>query len=310
MSGGRFVRVVRAGLMTTVQDLGRRGFQSRGVPPAGPMDASSHRLANIIVGNPPGAATLEITLLGPELLFEGDARIAVCGAEFAVTAGGAGLPANVAGDVAAGATVRFGARVRGARAYLAIDGGVDVPVVLGSRATHVVSRMGGLDGRRLQDGDRLPLGAAAEGRPRPRSNRLGPFELPEGGATLRVLPGPHAGAFTDAAVREFFGATFVVASESDRMAYRLTGPRVVSEGGELISDVLPPGGIQVPGSGQPILLMADRATTGGYPIVATVVSADLPVAGQLAPGDWVRFTICTPAVAMAALIARERRLME
>jgi antagonist of KipI len=303
----RAVRIVRAGLMTTVQDLGRLGLQSRGVPPAGPMDPASHRLANVLVGNRPDAATLEVTLLGPEILFTCDARVAVCGAEFTVTAGGTPVPRNTAVDVKSGVALRFGPRARGARAYLAIDGGLAVAPVLGSRATHVVSRMGGVDGRRLQDGDEIVLGDRPMRRTAPRATAV---DLPSGGAVLRVLMGPHTQAFSESAVGTFVEATFAVANESDRMAYRLNGPQIVSSAGEMISDVLPTGGIQVPGSGQPILLMADRATTGGYPIIATVITADLPVAGQLAPGDWIRFSPCTRAQAMTALIARERGLMD
>jgi antagonist of KipI len=306
MGRGRRIRVLRAGLFTTVQDTGRFGFQSRGVPPAGPMDSSSHRLANLLVGNAREAATLEMTLLGPEVLMEDAARIAVCGAEFALTAAGRAVPCNQAVDVAAGTAIRFGPRGAGARAYLAVDGGIDVPIVLGSRATHVVSRMGGLAGRRLQEGDVLPVGPSVIGAAR-RGRR--PFDMPAGGASIRVMMGPHAEMFAEPVLRTFVEATFVVSNDSDRMAYRLTGPALPWTGGELISDVLPNGGIQVPGSGQPILLMADRATAGGYPIVATVIAADLPIAGQLAPGDWIRFVPCTPAEAMAALIARERRLI-
>lgn len=306
----RQILVVRGGLLTTVQDLGRHGLQNRGVPPAGPMDASSHRLANLLVGNSADAdaAALEVTMLGPELLFECDARIAICGAEFAVTAAGRAVPLHAAVDVPAHTTVRFGTRTRGARAYLAVNGGLDMRLVLGSRATHVVSHMGGHEGRRLQDGDKLGVGRPSG--KRPIAGRPPAFEMPDGGTPLRVLMGPHAAQFTDAAVQGFLQATYTVTNESDRMAYRLNGPAIASGGAELISDVLPTGGIQVPGSGQPILLMADRATTGGYPMIATVITADLPLAGQLAPGDWVRFVPCTPAAAMAALIARERRLIE
>jgi len=304
----RRLRVVRGGLLTTVQDLGRLGFQSRGVPPAGPMDSCSHRLANLAVGNPADRATLEITLIGPELLFESDARIAVCGAEFQATVDGRALAPAAACELRAGAVVKFGPRVRGARAYLAVDGGIDVPVVLKSRATHLVSRMGGCEGRRLQDGDVLRLG---EGLPGSRPGRRWVPELPEGGAVVRVLPGPHVDAFAPEAFEVFASTRFLIAPASDRMAYRLIGHAIDRAGEqEMISDVLPNGGVQVPGSGQPILLMADRATTGGYPIIATVITADLPIAGQLAPGDWIRFAPSTPADALSALIARERRLMD
>jgi antagonist of KipI len=210
-------------------------------------------------------------------------------------------------EISAGMTVKFGVRIAGARAYLAVDGGIDAPLVLGSRATHVVSRMGGIEGRRLQEGDALMLGPPAARPPRPI--RIPPFDVPSGGAPVRVLMGPHEEIFDRSAVERFVQATYVVSNESDRMGYRLNGPTIPWQGGELISDVLPNGGLQIPGSGQPILLMADRATTGGYPIIATVIAADLPIAGQLAPGDWIRFVPCTPSEAIAALIARERRLI-
>ena len=170
------IHVIRPGMLTTVQDTGRWGYQSRGVPVAGPMDPVSHRLANALIGNDPGAATLEITLLGPELEFESERIVAIAGAEFDVTVDERSAPVGAAFVVAAGTRLRFGARARGSRAYLAISGGVAVPEVLGSRATHVISAMGGIDGRPLRAGDRLPLGAATGARAAaPPADRIVPL---------------------------------------------------------------------------------------------------------------------------------------
>jgi len=208
-----------------------------------------------------------------------------------------------------GSVLRFGVRRTGARAYVAFDGGIAVPPRLGSRSTHVLSRLGGLSGRALAAGDRLSLG---DPRAAPPSR---PVDLPrvpgERGARVRVLPGPQEDEFFTAdALDELQRVRFQVGGQSDRMGYRLTGgalPRVA--GREMISDATFTGGLQVPPSGEPILLMADRQTTGGYPQVATVISADLPQVAQLAPGDWIAFQVCTRAEALAALVAQEGKLL-
>jgi KipI family sensor histidine kinase inhibitor len=305
-SGG--VVVVRPGLLTTVQDLGRWGFQDRGVPVAGPMDALAHRLANAAVGNTEQAAVLEATMTGPELRFEQEATFAVTGADLGASLDRTDVTPGSAMQAAAGATLRFGVRRAGARAYVAVRGGFDVPLVLGSRATHVLSGMGGVRGRPLKAGDRLPIGReGAEHVPHRRSALPG---IPAGGATLRVLPGPQDDAFGAEAFDRLQRSRFIVLPQSNRMAYRLGGATLGSgAGGEMISDAAFFGGIQVTPSGEPILLMADRQTTGGYPQIATVISADLPVAGQLAPGDWVEFTVCTRREAVAALIAQEGQML-
>jgi biotin-dependent carboxylase-like uncharacterized protein len=297
--------VVKPGMLTTVQDLGRRGYQGVGVPVAGPMDAYSHRLANDLLGNDRMAAALEITLIGPELLAEGDLACAVTGADIDVLVGAAAVPRNEVFDVPSGARVRFGARRRGARATLAVRGGFDVPATLGSRATHLASRMGPFGGRALRAGDVLPVGPSAPSRPSPPSCSLS-LELPDGGAVVRVVPAVHRERFTDDAWRELTGARFVVTPQSNRMGYRLEGPALAHAGAaDILSEAMPFGAIQVPSSGQPILLMAERATTGGYATIANVISADLPLAGQLAPGDWIQFEACTHDEARAALAASE-----
>jgi len=301
--------VSKPGMLTTVQDRGRWGYQSRGVPVAGPMDPVSHRLANAIVGNPPDAALLEVTLLGPELAFDDEHAVAVAGAVFEFTIDGQPAAMNVRSVVPAGGRLRFGSRRRGARAYLAIEGGIAVRPTLGSRATHVISAMGGFEGRPLRAGDRLPIGDRSQTR-RARTAPAAPIvPLPQSGARLRVLPGPQQTLFAGDAIDVLQSAPYVVAQNSDRMGFRLEGPRLTHAGSaDIISDATPLGVLQVPASGQPILLMADRQTTGGYPKLATVITADLAVAGQLAPGDAIAFEACSARDAMAALIAQEQAL--
>jgi antagonist of KipI len=274
------------------------------------MDPRSHRVANALVGNDPDAASLEVTLVGPECEFEDERVVAVAGAEFALTLDGRSVVPNEPFLATPGARLRFGSRRRGARAYLAIAGGIAVPPFLGSRATHLVSRLGGLDGRALAAGDRLPLGVT-QGAPR-RTAPRGLPSMPAPGETvrLRLLPGPQLDRFVGTTLETLQSAPYTVGTASDRMGFRLEGPVLRHAGGaDIISDATPHGALQVPASGQPVLLMADRQTTGGYAKVAILISADLGVAGQLAPGDRIIFDPCTPAEAIAALMAQERVLM-
>ncbi len=309
-----FVSVVAPGLHTTVQDLGRWGQQASGVPVSGAMDVFSHRLANALVGNDRSAATLEITLTGPELVFEEECSVAIAGATFSVEVDGRPVPHESPFVVPPRARLRVGARRRGARAYLAVSGGIDVASVLGSRSTHVASAIGGHEGRPLKRGDRLPIGAREKSR-RDRHLTAAPRSSSEFWAAtdtpmLRILPGPHLDRFSDTALRTLEAQPYTVSNQANRMGYRLDGaPLTHSRGADLISEATAHGALQVPGAGQPVLLMADRQTTGGYPCIATVISADIPVAAQLAPGDRVSVAVCTIADAMTALIARERALL-
>jgi KipI family sensor histidine kinase inhibitor len=298
------ITVLRPGLLTTVQDGGRWGHQAEGVPASGALDVASARRANAVVGNDPNAAVLETTLLGPELRVDADVTVAVTGADLNVTLDARPLPLNTPVQGRAGSTLAFGQRRAGGRAYVAFSGGIDVPLVLGSRATHTRSGMGGLDGRPLRAGDRLAVGTV------PRDARVEPLDLqvaplPAAGqaTTLRVLPGPQRDWFDDAALDTLRQTTFTVDPQSDRMGLRLscTAPIARRTLDEMISDATFPGALQVPPSGQPILLMADRPTTGGYPQIAVVISADLSLAGQLVPGDHVRFEMCSMQMARAAL---------
>lgn len=302
------MEIAKPGLLTSVQDLGRHGHQPVGVPVAGPMDSFSHRLANQLVGNEAEAATLEVTLIGPELVIEAETTLAIAGAVFEVTCDGRPVPMGGSFAVQPGQRLKFGRLVQGARAYVAVAGGILTIPVLGSRATHLVSRMGGHEGRALLAGDRLPV--LARPAPRPPRKAAG-LNLPTGGrARLRVVPGPQDDWFRADAIRTMAGASFRISPRSNRMGYRLEGPPLArAREGELISEPVGMGAIQVPGAGEPILLMADRQTAGGYPKIGHVISADLPLAGQLAPGDFIEFSVCSRQDAVTALIARERQLL-
>lgn len=297
--------VIRPGMLTTVQDLGRFGRQHLGVPAGGPMDWWAHEAANRLTGNNPDAAALEITLIGPELELGRDAIATVTGAEFELSVSGRPVPMNQAFAVEAGSRLTFGPRLSGARAYLAIDGGIDATVLLGSRATHVKAALGGHEGRPLRRGDVLRLGdplrrSASTGVAAPGlSASINPVSASP--VTLRVIAGPES---ADASLWE---TTFTVSPQSDRMGYRLDGGTVRAPGDQLSSPVAM-GTVQVTPSGTCVLLMADRATSGGYARAATVITADLPLAGQLAPGDSLRFEPVTLDAADAALRAMRAQL--
>lgn len=301
-------RVVRPGLLTTVQDLGRFGFQRFGMPVSGAMDTMALRLSNRLVGNPDEAAALELTVKGPELLFERDAVIALTGADLSAKIDAATVPLWTALNVTRGSTLSFGERRSGARAYLAVAGGIDVPVVLGSRATHLSSQTGGFAGRALAKGDQVvggpprPGAATCIGQTVPTTARPAYNTAP----ILRVVLGPQAEWFSTEAIEALVGGRYTVSPQSDRMGYRLIGPPLVHVGStEVVSDATPAGALQVPANQQPILLMVDRQTTGGYPKIAVVISADLPLAAQLLPGDTISFSIMEVREAQA--IVREHR---
>jgi len=287
------LRVVRPGMLTTVQDRGRHGLQHLGVPVAGPMDWWSHDAANRLAANDSAAATLEVTLIGPELEFTRSAIAVVVGAEFELSLSGQSVPMNQAFPVQAGARLTFGARRFGARAYVGIDGGVDVSMLMGSRATHVKGALGGFEGRALRRGDAIALGPSRPER-RPAGDRLRVPHLPPASmTTLRAIAGPEAPD------ERFWSAAFTVSPQSDRMGYRLEGASLAAAG-DHVSGAVAMGTVQVTPSGTCVLLMADRATSGGYARAATVITADLPKAGQLAPGDSVRFVPVTAAEARHA----------
>ncbi|HEX6322686.1 MAG TPA: biotin-dependent carboxyltransferase family protein [Vicinamibacterales bacterium] len=296
--------VVRPGMLTTVQDAGRFGFQHVGVPAAGPMDWWSHEAANRLCGNDFHAAALEITLIGPELELTGSAIAAVVGANFEITVSGTPVPLNEVFLVEAGQRLALGTRRSGARAYLAFAGGIGVPEVMGSRATHVKGALGGVQGRALRRGDAVPLMETGGAAPRSRGSGRAltvphlPLTPP---VTLRAIEGPEP------CPSSFWESTFTVSPQSDRMGYRLEGATLDAPGDQLSSAVAM-GTVQITPSGTCVLLMADRATSGGYARAATVITADLPVAGQLAPGDTLRFRPASPAEARDAEADMRARL--
>jgi biotin-dependent carboxylase-like uncharacterized protein len=295
------IEVLAPGPLTTVQDGGRYGWRSLGVPAAGPADWLAHTVANRLVGNPDGAAALEVTLSGPRLWFSAPATVAVVGAS--ATVGGEAVPAGSSFRVPAGRTLAVGRTAPGVRGYLAVAGGVDVPAVLGSRSTDTLA---GLGPPRLSAGDRL--GAPAGDRPggaTERPTRTVPAGLlPAPGGELRVVPGPHEDWFTADSVRRLCGSAYTVTPASDRVGIRLAGPALDrARAGELPVTGMVPGALQVPPDGRPILLLANHGPTGGYPVVAVVATADLPSAGQARPGQDLRFRPVGRDEAVAAYAA-------
>jgi biotin-dependent carboxylase-like uncharacterized protein len=303
------MRIDRPGLLTTIQDLGRRGYQAFGVPVCGAMDTWSARLANRLVGNPDEFAVLEITMAGPRFTLERDASIAVTGADFEVRIGSATYRAPLVSRVKNGLEVAFAGRTRGARAYLAIDGGFAIQPILGSTSTHLLARLGGLEGCALKAGDRLPLGTARAARDvSPEMSALATM-APVESDSLGVLPAASNDPVSAEAFATLCRESFVVAANSDRMGYRLsnTASWPVTGSSELSAPTVA-GAIQLPPDGTPILLMADRQTTGGYRQIAVLQRADRPRAGQLAPGDRVSFLATTLQAAAAAHATLEARL--
>jgi biotin-dependent carboxylase-like uncharacterized protein len=304
-------RVVAPGLMTTLQDLGRHGYQHLGIPVSGALDAVALRAANAIVGNPPGMGALEIPYQGPTLAVEADsARVAYTGGTAAIevlddaaAAGGTRLPPLQSVRLRKGQVLRIGALTAGSVVgYLAVEGGFDAAPVLGSQSTYARAGLGGFDGRALRAGDRLPL-RRSEAQER-EERRLPSLDL-AAPARVRVVLGPQDDCFTDRGKRTLLEAAFTVSSASDRMGMRLDGPALEHAGSyNIVSDGIAPGSIQVPGNGLPIVLLADRQTTGGYPKIATVIAADLPALGRLAPGARIAFE----AVSIETAEAAHRRL--
>lgn len=287
------IEIVYPGPLATVQDLGRSGAQIYGVPTGGAMDMFAIQVANLLVGNSPNAAAIELTASG-ELRFLAPTIFALAGADLAATLDGRPTPIWSAAYAPTGAQLRLAGRRGswGARAYLALAGGIDVPLVLGARGTSLVGGFGGHNGRPLARGDQLSGQAAGPITPELLARHWPAAHRPpyHAAATLRLLPGPHLGLLEPAALATLLASEYYVSATANRQGYRLEGPRLSHAGQASIASLgVVPGVIQIPPDGQPILLMADAQTTGGYPIVGCVISADLPLAAQLLPGDRLRF---------------------
>ncbi len=303
--------VLEPGLFTTIQDLGRPGYLRYGIPPSGPVDREAFVLANRLVGNPDTAAGLECTLVGPRLEVCAACLVAVTGAEMPLAVNERKAPSWIAVRLKVGDTLKLGAARRGVRAYVAVSGGIEVSPALGSKSTYVRGKLGGLEGRPLRTGDLLPLGRpegpleAAEGR-RVRAEFIPSYsEEPE----VRVVLGPQADRFTPEGIEAFLQGPYEMLPQSDRMGARLRGPRIAhARGHDIISDGIPLGGIQVVGDGQPIVLLVDRQSTGGYTKIATVCSFDIARVGQVRPGERLRFRSVSVDQAHTILRAEQARL--
>jgi biotin-dependent carboxylase-like uncharacterized protein len=287
------IRVASPGLLTTCQDLGRYGYAHLGISASGAADSFSLRAGNLLVGNAEGAAALEMTLLGGTFEFSAAATVVLTGSEFV-----ADIPWFSAIELAAGTVLRIGPTRSGARCYLCVRGGISVPRWLGSASTHVLTGMGGVAGRGLKKGDVLQVGDAAV---RPARRGIFPMEIRRG--LVRVTDGPQRSWFRDG----LDGAVYGVAEDSNRMGLRLLGPKLEASR-QLLSEGVSLGAIQVPPEGQPIITFVEHQTTGGYPKVANVISADLPAVGQLRPRDEFRFEWVSMARALELLKEQEARL--
>jgi biotin-dependent carboxylase-like uncharacterized protein len=305
------INVIKPGLSTTVQDLGRPGYYHLGIPTSGGMDTLSLAAANLLVGNAAGDAVLEAVFLGPEIEFTAEATVAVTGADMPPKVDGVEQAGWTAFRVKKGQVLSFGFLKAGARAYIAISGGIDVPVVLGSRSTYTLGALGGFKGRKLEAGDVLPVGAgkgAAEGRTLAENLRRKPG-IP---AELRMLPGLYWHRITEAAGKTFFEDTWKVAPEADRIGYRFKAGRPLefvdreqpfgagSDPSNIVDACYPYGSVQVPGGTEPIVLHRDAVSGGGYFMLGTVVSADMDLIGQLQPHTPTRFVKVTMEQAVQA----------
>ena len=302
------IHVKTPGLLTTVQDLGREGFGPIGVSPSGAADPISLRLGNRLVANAESAAGLEMTLLGGTFLFLEGAILALTGSDFGATLDGASIDLWKSVHVRPGGTLRLGATRSGARSYLCIQGGIVVTPFLGSGSTQILTGLGGFEGRSLRKGDVLHIGSATRSfRKKTISPQVLKYLSPH--KVLRVTPGPQMDWFSESSRRAFYAGTYRVSEQSNRMGLRLKGTRVSqSAGGGMITEGISLGAVQVPPGGLPIILFVDQPTTGGYPKIANVISADLHRVGQLRPGDEIQFEEVTLEIARSLLIEQEKLL--
>jgi biotin-dependent carboxylase-like uncharacterized protein len=313
------IKVLHPGLATTVQDLGRPGYFHLGIPIGGAMDRLALRAGNLLVGNDEGAAALEAVFLGPKLEFSSDATVAVTGAKMPISVDGEEKEGWTAFKVKKGQVLSFGYLESGARIYIAVSGGIDVPVALGSRSTYAIGALGGVNGRAIAEGDELPLGEgapAAEGRTVPEKLRRRPG-MP---AELRVLPGLYWHRITEQSGRDFFEDEWKVAPEADRMGYRFRGGRKLqfneraqpfgagSDPSNIVDSCYPYGSVQVPGGTEPIILHRDAVSGGGYFMLGTVISADMDLIGQLQPHTPTRFVKVDMEQALSARADRRAQI--
>lgn len=299
--------ILDPGLLTTVQDRGRYGYQRYGVPVSGAMDEFALRMANIMAGNDQSAAALEVTVQGPKIAFHSSTWIAVSGAQISPEVDGKPIPTWESVEIEEGSVLSFGELRDGMRAYIAVRGGIDVPLVMGSRSTYLKGRFGGLEGRALQAGDWLStLPSDADPFVPKRLPKSHTAPVYGGIHRVRVVLGPQDHAFDQTAISKFLTSRYRVHPDSDRMGYMLDGPTIQHrEGADIVSDGNPAGAIQIHGDGIPRILLSDRGTTGGYTKIATVISVDLSGLAQALPGQSVSFRQVTVEEAQEALREQE-----
>lgn len=320
------ITITKGGLLTTVQDLGRYGgYQKDGISASGVMDTIAHRISNLLVGNGEHLATLEITLMGPTILFHRNALIAICGGDLSPTINGEEVQSWRTVFVKKGSILKFGPCKKGCRAYLAVAGGFSVPTVMNSKSTFLKAGIGGYKGRALQAGDELLFGLYSllslkmqdelldrkstgfkEGKWSVPSNLIPVFKSD---TPIRVIKGRNYHQFTEESRKSFFNEPFVITPQSDRMGFRLSGPLLTLEKTEeIMTEAVGFGTIQVPADGKPIILLADRPTTSSYPKIGQVASVDLPLVAQAKPGDQLYFTEITHREAQLLYLQKERQL--
>ena len=288
------IRVIKGGMLTTIQDMGRTGYQSQGFSVAGVMDVRSFQIANLLLDNPENEAVIEFTLIGPTLEFTSDTIIAITGGDFGPTINGEPAPMYTAIYMHKGDILKFGSANTGARGYVAFSSYLKIPVVMGSRCTNLKSRIGGFKGRKLQDGDYILFRIKRRYLPFFLSRHLKPEDFSQEETTLRVVMGTQDYMFSKQGIETFLSNEYVVTSEFDRMGCRLEGPYIAPKTtSDMISDGIAFGSIQVPSHGKPIILLADRQTTGGYAKIATVISADIPKLVQRKTDHKIRFVPVT-----------------
>ena len=303
------ITVLNPGLLTTVQDLGRVGYQQFGVSVSGVMDPRATTIANILVDNPDGEAVLECTMMGPHLQFNKANVIAITGGDLGATLDGQPVQTYRAIKVEAGQVLRFTAPKKGCRAFIAFAGGLDIPEVMGSRSTYMKAKIGGFKGRKLEKGDEIGFRAPAPELRNLNLRSMAPEFVPRAEYTVRVVLGPQDDYFTDAGIQTFLSEVYTVTPEFDRMGCRLEGTAIQhKDGGDIISDGIAFGAIQVPSAGKPIIMLGDRQTTGGYTKIANVISADFRILAQLKTGDKVRFEKVSVKAAQDALLTQRAAL--
>lgn len=317
------IKVLQPGMLATIQDLGRYGLQKYGVIVGGAMDANSLRIANLLVGNSEGEGTLEITLFGTSLLFESDELIAITGGNLQPTVDGEKVPMWQPLFIRKGSVLKFSAAISGCRAYVSFSGGIKIPKVMGSKSTYLRAGIGGFEGRKLQKSDvfecdkRTESGEDLFNQLQKKAAYLSwsvhytPFVTFSKTQTIRFIRGSEYERFDNESLKKFFSAPYTITTYADRMGYRLDGESIsLKEPFELLSEGVTFGTIQVPSNGQPIILMADRQTTGGYPKIGQVITADLPSLAQMQTNNRIYFKEVTLEEAQWALIHQEKNLNE